>query len=229
MIRNILIRGKNIPFIKGENVLIDHFNKVEQAKKFTNYIHSWEQSNVEIKQIEVSYVYMFGQNVGFVNLIVDAYLNGIKLPGFVFLRGDAVAILLLVNKKMVLTQQFRVPVGKYTIEAPAGMMDEQGDFGGVAAKEIKEETGISIQHNEMRYLQDMLVSPGGSDEVIHLFVVEKNMEQKQLDELCKKTHGAEGEGEQIKLVIQDFTWENVLKTYDSKLIAATAAYYNPKL
>lgn len=46
---------------------------------------------------------MFGQNVGFVNLIVDAYLNDIRLPGFVFLRGDAVAILLLVNGKMVLT------------------------------------------------------------------------------------------------------------------------------
>ncbi|CAD8127746.1 unnamed protein product [Paramecium sonneborni] len=228
MIRHIMIRGKNIPFIKGENVLIDHFNKVEKAKKFQNYINSWEQSSVEVRQIEVSYVYMFGQNVGFLNLIVDAYLNGIKLPGFVFLRGDAVAILLLVNKKMILTQQFRVPVGKFTIEAPAGMMDEQGDFGGVAAKEIKEETGISIQHNEMKYLQDILVSPGGSDEVIHLFVVEKQMDETQLQELCQKTHGEEGEGEQIKLLIQDYTWENVLKTQDSKLIAAAAAYNHKK-
>lgn len=29
MIRNILIKGKNVPFIKGENVLMDHFNKIE--------------------------------------------------------------------------------------------------------------------------------------------------------------------------------------------------------
>ena len=49
MIRNILVKGKNIPFIKGENVLADHFNKVEQAKKFKNYINSWEESNVEVK------------------------------------------------------------------------------------------------------------------------------------------------------------------------------------
>lgn len=46
---------------------------------------------------------MFGKNVGFVNLLVDAYLNDKKLPGFVFLRGEAVAILLLVNNKMILT------------------------------------------------------------------------------------------------------------------------------
>ncbi|CAD8087707.1 unnamed protein product [Paramecium sonneborni] len=77
--------------------------------------------------------YMFEQNVGFINLVVDTYLNGIKLPGFAFSRGDAVAILLLVNKKMVLTQQFKVPVSIFTIEAPARMMDEQ------AAKEIKKE------------------------------------------------------------------------------------------
>lgn len=47
---------------------------------------------------------MFGKNVGFVNLEVEAYLNGVRLPGFVFLRGEAVAILLLVNNVMVLTR-----------------------------------------------------------------------------------------------------------------------------
>lgn len=47
---------------------------------------------------------MFGKNVGFVNLDVEAYLNGVRLPGYVFLRGEAVAILLLVNNVMVLTK-----------------------------------------------------------------------------------------------------------------------------
>lgn len=42
--------------------------------------------------------------MGFVNLEVEAYLNGVRLPGFVFLRGEAVAILLLVNNVMVLTR-----------------------------------------------------------------------------------------------------------------------------
>jgi len=29
-----------------------------------------------------------------------------------------------------------VPVGKFTLECPAGMMDEKDNFSGVAAKEI---------------------------------------------------------------------------------------------
>lgn len=40
---------------------------------------------------------MFGSNVGFINVVVDAFLNEKKLPGFVFIRGGSVAILLLVN------------------------------------------------------------------------------------------------------------------------------------
>ena len=29
---------------------------------------------------------------------------------------------------MLLVKQFRVPAGKYTLEFPAGMMDESGNF-----------------------------------------------------------------------------------------------------
>jgi hypothetical protein len=34
MIKSILIRGKNVPFIKSDTVLAEHFAKVEMAKKF---------------------------------------------------------------------------------------------------------------------------------------------------------------------------------------------------
>lgn len=64
------------------------------------------------------------------------------LPSYVFLRGGAVTVLVLVNGKMLLVRQYRVPVQRYNLEAPAGMLDEEGDFIGVAAKEIHEETGI---------------------------------------------------------------------------------------
>lgn len=181
-----------------------------------------------MKQIEVLSVYMFGQNVGFVNLQVDAYLNGKRLPGFVFLRGDAVAVLLLVNQKMILTQQFRVPMGRFCLEAPAGMLDESAHFAGVAAKEIEEECGITISQDEMVYLQEVLTSPGGSDEVIHLFAVEKDLPEEELKRISEMIHGHEDEGEQIRLVIQEFTWENVLKTQDAKLISAAASYFQHK-
>jgi ADP-sugar diphosphatase len=67
---------------------------------------------------------MFGRNVGFICADVEAYLNGKRIPGFTFIRGAAVAMLVLVNGRMILTRQYRVPVGKFTIEAPAGMVDE---------------------------------------------------------------------------------------------------------
>ena len=35
---------------------------------------------------------------------------------------------------MLLTRQFRVPIGDFLLETPAGMMDEDGNFLGIAAK-----------------------------------------------------------------------------------------------
>lgn len=87
----------------------------------------------------------------------------VRLPGFTFIRGDAVAILLLVNGKMVLVEEFRVPVGKMMLGAPAGMVDESNHFAGVAAKELKEECGIEIDDSEMRLLGSVYTSPGGCD------------------------------------------------------------------
>jgi ADP-sugar diphosphatase len=56
-------------------------------------------------------VYMFGKNVGFINVEAEAHFHGKRLPGFVFIRGDAVAMLLLLNNKMVLTKQYRMAMG----------------------------------------------------------------------------------------------------------------------
>ena len=42
--------------------------------------------------------------------------------------------------------QPRVPTGKYNLaELPAGMLDDSGDFIGIAAKELQEETGIMVR------------------------------------------------------------------------------------
>lgn len=54
------------------------------------------------------------------------------------------------------------------------------------------------------------------------------MEEKELQEITGKIHGAEGEGEQISVVLQEFNWENVLKSRDIKLICAASAFLNRK-
>lgn len=45
---------------------------------------------------------MFGDNVGFINLRAITLKDGFKLPSYLFLRGHAVAILMLVNHKLLL-------------------------------------------------------------------------------------------------------------------------------
>ena len=77
---------------------------------------------------------MFGEKVGFVNLRAVTSKDGFNLPGYVFLRGPSVAILLIVNKKILLVEQYRIPVQATILEAPAGMLDESGDFIGTAAQ-----------------------------------------------------------------------------------------------
>jgi ADP-sugar diphosphatase len=130
--------------------------------------------------------------------------------GFVFIRGAAVAVLLKLNGKLLLTRQYRVPAGKFMLECPAGMVDEDKNFMGVVAKELQEECGITLTHNELRELGSILPSAGGCDEILHLFYAEKQMDEARFQELLSKNHGDSHES--IQLVIQDFTWENILAT-----------------
>lgn len=107
------------------------------------------------------------------------------------------------------------------------MLDEDGDFTGVAAKEIHEETGIKITHESLTSLGSYIPSGGGSDEVIQMFFSEVNMSHEELDVLLQKIHG-EGEHERIQLKLVDFTLENIIPTEDSKLLCLWAAYQNHK-
>ena len=113
-------------------------------------------------------------------------------------------MILINNSHMMLTRQFRVPAGRFCDECPAGMMDENGNFVGVAAKELKEETGIQITEKELIPLGSFLPSPGGSDEEIILFAIEKSIDNDNLNKMLAKVYG-EGEHEQIFLKLIEFT------------------------
>jgi len=47
----------------------------------------------DMNKIEIQGVDFFGKRVGFVKIEVDAYKNGVRLPGICFLRGSSVAVL----------------------------------------------------------------------------------------------------------------------------------------
>lgn len=58
------------------------------------------------------------------------------------------------------------------LEVPAGMIDENGNFIGVAAKELQEETGIIVKEENLNFLGSFYSSPGGSDEEVLMYFVE---------------------------------------------------------
>ena len=56
---------------------------------------------------------MFRNNtVGFVTMRVITRKDGFSIPCYVFLRGGTVSVLLLVNDKVVVVEQYGVPAQK---------------------------------------------------------------------------------------------------------------------
>jgi len=214
----------------SDHITEEQMNAILSSKKFNDYIRKIDLESVLIRNIKILNVYMFGKNVGFIGLEVDCSLKthlDKKLPGYVFIRGKSVGIFVLINNQfMVLTRQFRIPVGKFMLEIPAGMLDESGDFCGVAAKELEEEIGVKINQKELIYLTSMYPSCGGSDEEIIFYSLNLKMEPHEIEELKNKTFGEENSHEIITLKILELNYENIMQTKDAKLITAAFAAQN---
>jgi ADP-sugar diphosphatase len=133
------------------------------------------------------------------------------------------------------------------------MLDDSGDFVGVAAKELEEETGIKLsaadltdmtaltydsplpQHpddvgakvirDKSSPLKGMYPSAGGSDEFIRLMLHEKEVSQDELEALQGKLTGCAEEGEKIVLEIVRFEmlWR---VTSDAKALASLCLFNN---
>lgn len=217
--------------------------------------HEFHHDPYILRQIDIQSVDRFGgSRLGFVKLKADVSNGaGEHLPGSVFLRGGSVGMLLVLQpddipasqeegKQAILTIQPRVPAGSLAFaEIPAGMLDDSGTFAGGAAKEIQEETGLSVQQDELIDLTSLALhsttqssgenlqkavypSAGGSDEFIPLFLCQKRMPRKDIEELQGKLTGLRDHGEKItlKVVPLEHLWKEGLR--DGKTLAAWALY-----
>ena len=82
--------------------------------------------------------------------------------------GASAVIPLLPDNQIILVRQFRYPVGKVTLEVPAGKLDKVGEDPIECAKrELSEETGYTA--GKMWKLTTIATTVGFSDEYIHLY------------------------------------------------------------
>lgn len=117
----------------------------------------------------------------------------------IFERKSAVAILPYdpVLDRVILIEQFRAgsladPESPWLIEIPAGVIDNHDDPEKVAHREMQEETGCQLL--EIKPIVKYFVSPGASNEFIHIFYGKVNAKD------VNGIHGLKEEQEDIRIL-----------------------------
>ncbi len=82
--------------------------------------------------------------------------------------GESVVILPILGDKIVLLRQYRVAVGDWLYELPAGVVEEGEDPSETAHRELVEETGYEA--GKLVKLFGMYLSPGYSNEFMHAYL-----------------------------------------------------------
>ncbi len=83
--------------------------------------------------------------------------------------GAAAVLPLLPDGNVILVRQYRHPIGKVTLEVPAGKLDAEGeDPLHCARRELSEETGYTAEQYDK--LTTIATTVGFSNEYIHLYL-----------------------------------------------------------
>ena len=83
----------------------------------------------------------------------------------------AVMIVPFCGEKLVVTREFRVPIGGYEYSFPAGLIDDGEDPVTAAKRELREETGLEIR-KVLTVSPPVFNSPGLTDEALTLVYAE---------------------------------------------------------
>ena len=208
---NLHIFYKGIPITGSTPTIQGQLQLIIQSPKFQRWFTKIDHSALDLQSITITDVDWFcaltaiaPQKLGFLKLTAKVFdrKTGKPVPGIAFIRGDAVAVLIRVivesTAYFVMCRQLRFPIGGYTLEAPAGMMDASANISGVMIKEIEEETGLVVPNvGELIDLGRFIPSAGGCDESIHLFSWDTKISKEKYEEITRKIHGAAGENETI--------------------------------
>ena len=185
----------------------DDIEMVRTSLQYANWIKRMDQ-RFKIEEIRVQAVdRRHNGGLLFAKLFVKAFdQEGRQVPGAVLLRGDASAVLIVINcegeKYTVIVRQPRFAAGLYeTKEIPAGMLDDSTDKLTTAIREVKEETGLEITKENVTDLGGFFPTYGISDEIIFLFSAEIDLTKEELESLKGRICGCPDEHEKIRVEI----------------------------
>ncbi|MDI6886032.1 MAG: NUDIX hydrolase [archaeon] len=105
--------------------------------------------------------------------VVQLRIDTVSLPNGrtkmreIVVHPGAVAIVPLINKRVLLVEQYRKAIERITLEIPAGTLEEGESPEECAKRELIEETGFNASHWDK--LTSYYPSPGYSSEIIHIF------------------------------------------------------------
>ncbi|ASS65060.1 MULTISPECIES: NUDIX hydrolase [unclassified Paenibacillus] len=108
--------------------------------------------------------------------IITLQVDQVQLPGGklasreIVRHPGAAAVIALLDGKLLTVGQYRKPMDKYQVEIPAGKLDPGEDPAACAARELREETGVSA--SEMKLVDAFYTSPGFADEKVYLYAAE---------------------------------------------------------
>ena len=121
-------------------------------------------------------------------------------------RGDGACVLLYnrINKSVILTKQFRMPIYENTsvdgmsIEVCAGSLEKNEDPRLGIIREVEEEVGYNVK--DVKEVIQSYMSPGAVTEKLYMFIAEYTDEMK-----VNEGGGLESEGEEIEVLEMPFS------------------------
>lgn len=96
--------------------------------------------------------------------------NGKKASREIVKHSGAVAVIAIMDDRMIVVEQFRKPLERSLVEIPAGKLDPGEEPLEAAGRELKEETGYTCE--DIRLVCSFYTAPGFSDEIIHMYIAE---------------------------------------------------------
>lgn len=129
---------------------------------------------------------------------VDLGEAGVVTREMVHHPGAVAVVALDEHDRVLLIRQYRVPVGAYLWEVPAGLLDggDEETLLGAAKRELAEETDLAADRWDV--LVDYATTPGASDEVLRVFLA-RDLHDAEATDFVREGEEAEIEIDRVPL------------------------------